>query len=93
MKPENVKSGRDVPLPAPDERKPAPEQLEELLAYAKRVLPYFEPLPQYDLDTAYGKIRAGFLHIFGKGRSTMPQKLFCYFGIPGHASENSRVSI
>lgn len=92
MEPENVKSGRDVPLPAPDERKPAPEQLEELLAYAKRVLPYFEPLPQYDLDTAYGKIRAGFLHIFGKGRSTMPQKLFCYFGSPGHASENSRVS-
>ena len=78
-------------FPMPDEKKTAPEQLEELLTYAKGAKPHFEPLPQYDRDTAYGKIKAGFLSVFGKGNSRLPQKLFCYMGIPEQASKERKV--
>lgn len=78
-------------FPIPDKEKPDTSQLEELLEWAKKRIPYYEPLPGYDVRTPYGTIRAGLIHTFGAGRSEKPQKLFCYLGIPDGASAENKV--
>lgn len=88
--PRPVRMAADTPFPFLDDTKPVIAQLEEQLAWARQIIPYFEPLAQYDLQTEHGKISAGFLYTFGVGLSTAPQKLFCYIGIPNGASEEQK---
>lgn len=71
--------------------RPDPGQLEMRLEQVKGLTPVFEPLPRYDVETASGTVRAGFLPILGTGESGPPQKLFCYLGIPGNADPTRRV--
>ena len=40
-------------FPIPDKEKPDTSQLEELLEWAKKRIPYYEPLPGYDVRTPW----------------------------------------
>ncbi len=64
--------------------------LEEALEQVKGRNPVFEPLPQFDVPTASGKIYAGFLQVLEAEEGGAPQKLFCYLGIPDGAGTQNK---